>query len=105
MFGNMRLLQVHAPRFISLDRRREHACIPDACTGSYEAARIPAFSLTPTLEEMCLCLQKSWGQELSWGSGVIFDCLEFFRLDISLGGWRKAVSRMAAPRDLVSNHR
>ncbi len=43
------------------------------------------------------------------GSGTLgfflFDCLGCFGMEISLGGWRKAVSRMAAPRGLTADHR
>jgi hypothetical protein len=61
ILGNMWFLQAPAPVVINSGRGWEHAGIPGACTGSYEAARSPAFSLSPTLEEMCLCLQKSCG--------------------------------------------
>ena len=105
IIGNRWFLQAPALVVISSGRGWEHASIPGACTGSYEAARSPAFSLSPMLEEMCLCLQKSWGQESSKGSGVIFECLELFCLDISLRDRRKAVSRMVAPRGPVSDHR
>jgi len=50
--------------------------------------------------------QGNWGQEPFGGSGVDFKCPEFVGcLDVSVGDWRKAVSRMAVARGPVLGHR
>ncbi len=48
---------------------------------------------------------RSWRYKSLGGSGIGIVCLEFFGLEISLGDWRKAVSRMAAPRGPTVDHR
>ena len=57
-------------------------------------------------ERMGAQSQGCLGLKGSEGFGFVFGCLEFFGcLDISLGDLRNAVSRMAAPRGPVLDHR
>jgi hypothetical protein len=51
-------------------------------------------------------IKEEWGIRSFSGVGIVFGCLEFFGcLEIYVGDWRKAVSRMAAPRGFAFDHR
>jgi len=66
----------------------------------YGAAHIPTLMLLSTYGETGLQSLVIWGYK-SLGFDFGFGCPECFGLEISLEGWRKAVSRMAAPRGLT----
>ena len=69
-------------------------------------AQFRVFALSRAIRDESIWLQNIWGQEPFWGFGVVFECPELFGfLKISVGEWRKAVSRMAALRGHVLGHR
>ncbi len=97
----------------SSSKRFWRAVLLGACAalpyGSHLCLVRPRF---PVLEGVGLYTHGGGGKESFWGSGkgfvclgVIFICMGFIGLEISLGGWRKAVSRMAAPRGPTVDHR
>ena len=97
----------------SSGRRFLRAVLLGACAASPYGAHLclvrPRF---PILAWVGVYTYGCGGKESFWGfgkgfvcHGVIFICLGFIDLEISLGGWREAVSRMAAPRGPTVDHR
>ena len=75
------------------------ACTAPPCGVSY----CPALQHFSNSEELCLQKQRC-GEYKSLGIELRFICLGFIGPETFLGDWRKAVSRMAAPRGLTVDH-
>ena len=109
---SMRYLPVHGSMEGGSGRGLRRAVLLGACAASpYDAHRCLVRPRFPVFVEVGLHTHGSGGKESFWGSGIgfkclgiSFTCLEFFGLEISLGSWRKAVSRIAAPRGPVFGH-
>jgi len=99
---SMRLLQAPGSMEDDSGRGSQRAAQHGACpTSPYGVVRV-VFPHFPVVVETVLRSLRIWGYE-SLG-GFSNGCLEFCGMEISLGGWRMAVSRMAAPRGPVFGH-
>ncbi len=94
-------------RVVDLGEELEYADVQGACVAPpYEASRgsaLPHFHVSAWID---LQSQGNWGHEPFVGFGIVCKCPELFGcLEIFLGDWCKDVSRMAASRGLVLDHR
>ena len=102
--GSMWLLQIHGMCFVSSCQRVDLsvpwvACTAPPCNVAYR----PFLRRVFDFGEVCLQLKRCDVKLLD--SDFRFVSMEFVGLGESLGDWRKAVSRMAAPRGTVVDHR
>jgi len=105
VLGNMCYLPVPSLRVACLGRGLGRAGLLVVCTTPpCEAVCILVLPHFPVSRGTCLQKQRSWGYRSLRGSVLWFNCLGFFGLEMFLGGWRKAVSRMAAPRGPAFGH-